>query len=298
MDVDTRVLRYFVAVADHLSFSRAADSLYVSQPTVSRQIRQLESDLQTRLFDRSGREVRLTAAGESLVPIARGLLADWQAGERTVRGVAAARAAVVRVGFEATGAGPLGTRARTRFAALHPEVTIEPKRLDWGGEADALREGLVDVAFLWLPADLTGLRTKLVAVEQRWVGMAVDHPLAERGSVAIMDLRAEAVLWTRRAPREWVDWWAVNPRPDGSEPIWGPHNDNVEEMLDHVAAGAGICISPHSMAVYHGRPDLAWRPIVDIAPLRIAVARPASAVNPMAARFADVVAEVSELREK
>ncbi|MEU7526606.1 LysR substrate-binding domain-containing protein [Saccharothrix sp. NPDC042600] len=289
MDVDTRVLRYFVAVAEHLSFTRAAESLFVSQPSLSRQIRRLEEDLRLTLFERTSREVRLTAAGAALLPAARRIIADWQAAQRAARGVSA----VLRIGFEATGAGALGTRARTVFSARHPEVTVEPKRFDWGGEVEALREGLVDTAFVWLPADTTGLRAEVVAVEPRLVGVAASHRLAARTSVTIADLREEPLVWTRRAPRHWVDWWAVNPRPDGSEPVWGPENDNVEEMLDHVAAGAAVCIGPGSMAAYHARPDLAWRPITDIAPLRIALARPADCANPLVTAFAEVVREVA-----
>ncbi|GAA3882204.1 LysR family transcriptional regulator [Saccharothrix violaceirubra] len=295
MDVDTRVLRYFVAVAEHLSFTRAAELLFVSQPALSRQIRQLEADLKITLFERTSREVRLTSAGAALLPPARALIADWQAAQRTARSVAAMESRVLRVGFEATGAGPLTTRARTTFAARHPDVTIEPKRFDWGGEVAALRDGLVDAAFLWLPADTTGLHTEIVAVERRLVGFAATHPLAARAEVGIMDLRDDPLMWTRKAPRHWVDWWAVNPRPDGSEPVWGPENDNVEEMLEHVAAGAAVCIGPESMAAYYARPDLVWRPIVDIPPLRIALARPANSTNPLVVAFAEVVRELSEV---
>lgn len=295
MDVDTRVLRYFVAVAEQLSFTRAAEQLFVSQPALSRQIRQLEADLRITLLERTSREVRLTAAGEALLPLARGLITDWQAAQRVARGVAAVESKVLRIGFEATGAGPLTTKARTAFAARHPDVTIEPKRFDWGGEVAALRDGLVDVAFLWLPADTTGLHTEIVAVERRLVGLAAGHRLAERESVSILDLRDEPLMWTRKAPRYWVDWWAVNPRPDGSEPVWGPENDNVEEMLEHVAANVAICIGPQSMATYYARPDLVWRPITDVPPLRIAFAWPVASTNPLAAAFAEVVRELSEV---
>jgi DNA-binding transcriptional LysR family regulator len=298
VDVDTRVLRYFVAVAEELSFTSAAERLFVSQPSLSRQIRQLEEQLRGPLFERTTREVRLTPAGEALLPAARELLAAWQAAQRTVRTVTAAGARQLRVGFTATGAGPLSTRARTLFAKRHPDVTVEPKRFDWGGELTALREGVVDVAFLWLPADTTGLHTEVVAVERRMVGVARGHRLDRPDPIRIQDLRAEPLVWTRKAPRHWVDWWAVNPRPDGSEPIWGPENDNVEEMLEHVAAGVAVCIGPESMGAYYARPDLSWHPIVDIDPLRITLAWPAATNNPAVTAFAEVVRELSDHHER
>ncbi len=294
MDVDTRTLRYFVELAEQLHFTRAAERLFVSQPSLSRRIRRLEADLRTPLFERTGREVLLTPAGEAFLPAARQLIVDWQAAQRTARVEAAARARILRVGFAASGAGTLGTRAYAAFMKRHPDVSVEPKRFDWGGEVAALREGVVDAAFVWFPAETAGLHVEVVRVEQRWVGLAAGHPLAGRDAVSIHDLSAEPIVWTRQAPREWVDWWAVNPRPDGGEPVWGPENDNVEEMLEHVASASAICISPESMTSHYTRPDLAWRPIPDIPPLRIALCRPLTAVNDLAADFAALVRHLSQ----
>jgi DNA-binding transcriptional LysR family regulator len=293
LDVDTRVLRYFVAVADRLSFTRAARDLYVSQPALSRQIRQLEEDLGAELFVRTGRDIRLTGAGVELLPLARGILCGWQEAVRVVRSAAAAEANVLRVGFVASGGGGAARRARSAFAEQRPEVTVEPKRLDWGGEPEALRQGMVDVAFVWLPADTTDLDFRVVATEPRYVAVARDHPLAARAEVSIADLRDEPLMWTRKAPKEWVDWWAVNPRADGGEPVWGPENDNVEEMLEHVATGAAVCFGPESMVAYYAHPDLAWRPVTDIEPLRIAVAWVSGATSPVVRAFVEATVRLT-----
>lgn len=290
MDVDTRVLRYFVAVAERLSFTRAAEDLFVAQPSLSRQIRQLETRLGADLFTRP--EVRLTPAGEQLLTAARRHLADWQHTTRLVRTTAAAAGNVLRFGFVVTGGGALARRARAVFADRNPGATVEPKRFEWGGEARALRDGLVDVAFVWLPADLSGLHNETVAAEQRWVAVPVAHPLAARQEVGIGDLRDEPLVWTRVASREWVDWWAVNPRPDGSAPVWGPENDNADEMLEHVAAGTAVCIGAASMAEYYRHPGLVWLPITDVDPLRIALAWPRESVHPLLGAFVRVVREL------
>ncbi|ALG07415.1 LysR family transcriptional regulator [Kibdelosporangium phytohabitans] len=294
MDVDTRVLRYFVAVAECLSFTEAASRLYVAQPSLSRQIKQLETRLGTDLFVRANSTITLTSAGEALLGAARTQLSDWQHTLRLVRTAAAAESNVVRVGFVATGGGTLARQARALFTERHPDATIAPKRFDWGGEAQALRDGLADIAFVWLPADLTGLRSRVVATEQRWVAMRVSHPLARQEEISIEDLRDEPLMWTRVAPAEWVDWWAVNPRPDGSAAVWGKENDNVEEMLEHVAtAASGVCIGPESMSSYYSHPDLTWRPLVDVEPLRIALAWPEDSAGSLAAQFADIVAALT-----
>lgn len=268
---ESRDLRYFVAVAERLSFSRAAEDLPLSQSALSEAVRRLEAEVGTRLLRRDSRHVELTPPGELLLADAREVLA--QLDDAVDRAGRAGRGELgrLRVGFEASGAGELSTLARARFAREHPGVRVEPKRFDWGGEADGLRDRACDVAFVWLPNDLSGLEAEEVTSERRYVGLPTAHRLARKPQVSIMDLKDEPIMWTRRAPRVWVDWWAVNPRPDGSEPIWGPENENVEEMLEQVAEGVAICITPRSMATHYARPDLAWVPIADIEPLRIAL---------------------------
>jgi DNA-binding transcriptional LysR family regulator len=296
MDVDSRVLRYFVAVAEHRSFTQAARAVFVAQPSLSRQIKQLETRFGADLFTRSSTEVRLTAAGEVLLEAARRQLADWQDTVRQVRAAAAEAGRVLRVGFVATGGGALARRARTALSTRNPYATVAPKRCDWGGEVRALREGLVDVAFVWLPADTEGLHTETVGTEARFAGMARTHPLTQQENVSINDLNDSPLPWTRLAPADWVDWWAVNPRPDGSTPVWGPVNDNVEEMLDQVAATDAVCIAPESMGAFYDHPDLAWRPITDVEPLRIALAWPHGTTNPLVPEFVRIVRELAGVR--
>ncbi|HEX2314128.1 MAG TPA: LysR family transcriptional regulator [Thermomonospora sp.] len=287
--MELRQLRYLVAIADAGNLGRAAGALYVSQPALSYALRNLEAELGVRLFDRHPGGVTATPAGRDVVTEARRTLAQAEritaAAERHRR----AATGVLRVGFEATGAGELTTRARAEFARRHPGVRVEPKRFDWGGEVPALRDGRVDVAFVWLPADLSGLESEIVHTEPRVAGLPAAHPLAGRSGISVMDVRDEPLMWTERAPRAWVDWWAVNPRPDGSAPIWGPTNDNVEEMLEQVAEGAAICFAPSSMARYYTRPDLAWVPLTDAEPLRVALAWSEGATNPLVHAFRGIV---------
>jgi DNA-binding transcriptional LysR family regulator len=290
--MELRQLRYLVTIADAGNIGRAATRLYVSQPALSYALKALETELGLRLFDRHRGGVTPTAAGRDVGAEARKVLRQADrvtaAAERHRRG----QTGVLRVGFAASGAGELTTRARAEFARRHPGVRVEPKRFDWGQEADGLRDGRVDVAFVWLPNDLTGLRAEVVHTEPRVVGLAVTHPLACREGISVLEINDDPLMWTERAPREWVDWWAVNPRPDGSSPRWGPTNDNVEEMLEQVAGGTAVCIAPAGMARYYARPDLAWVPITDVEPMRVALAWAEGADSPLVARFAAVVREL------
>jgi DNA-binding transcriptional LysR family regulator len=294
--VELRQLRYLVAIAEEENLGRAARRLYLSQPALSYALKELETELGVRLFDRHAGGVRATAAGLDVVAEAREAVrqADRvvEAANRHLR----AAAGVLRVGFEASGAGELTTRSRAEFSRRHPAVRVEPKRFEWGEEAGALRDGRADIAFVWLPNDLAGLVTEVVHSEPRVVGLPSGHRLLADGEAAgglsVLALNDEPLMWTERAPREWVDWWAVNPRPDGSEPRWGPTNDNVEEMLEQVAEGAAVCFAPQSMARYYARPDIVWLPLTDVEPLRVALAWPQGADTPLVRAFAEVVRQV------
>jgi DNA-binding transcriptional LysR family regulator len=96
----------------------------------------------------------------------------------------------------------------------------------------------------------------------------------------------------RVEPRRY-DWWAVNPRPDGRSPTWGPENDNVEEMLEQVADGSAYCIVPASMTEYYARPDLVWVHLDDVDPLRIALAWRERDASPLVAAYAAIVRELA-----
>jgi DNA-binding transcriptional LysR family regulator len=256
-------------------------------------VRKLEVELGVELLDRTSRGVTLTTAGEALLAGARTAVAAFDAALQATRDAGRGQTGHLRVGFEAAGAGRLSTQSRARFLARFPHVRVEPRRYDWGGEVAALRDGECDVAFVWLPADLTGLRSEIVASEPRFAGLAVTHPLAARASLSVNQLTDEPIMWTRRAPRYWVDWWAVNPRPDGREPTRGPENDNVEEMLEQVADGSAYCLVPASMTEYYARPDLAWIPLDDVDPLRIALAWRERDTSPLVAAYAAIVRELA-----
>lgn len=289
-------LRYLVAVADERHFGRAADRLFVSQPSLSYGVKTLERELGTELLRRTPRHVELTEAGRDVVEAARRVLADIDAVSAAAARHRDGEAGTLRIGFEATGAGDLGTAARQRFAERHPHIRTEPRRFEWGGEADALRDRSVDVAFVWLPCDERDLHLEVIATEPRFAGLATGHPLADRAELSILELNDVPLMTTEKAPRFWVDWWAVNPRPDGSRVIWGPSNDNVEECFEQVADGVAACICPASMVAFYRRSDLAWIPITDVEPLRIALGWLEGAQPRAVEAFAAVVRELADAR--
>jgi DNA-binding transcriptional LysR family regulator len=166
IDLHPRRLRCFVAVAEELHFSRAADRLFLPQPWLSRTIRQLEREVGTPLFVRNTRWVRLTPAGERLVPVAREVLEALDAVRRT----ASAQRAALRVphvpGHDTV------MLALDRLAEMRPEIVVDELAIDDGDQLAAIDDGRIDVAVCRLPsqpregvcAELLRLDPALVAV--------------------------------------------------------------------------------------------------------------------------------------
>jgi len=289
--VELHHLRYLVAVAEERHFGRAAEKLHISQPSLSYAVKALERELGIALLHRTPR-VEVTEAGRDVVAAARRALHSAAAVSAAAEPHRLGHAGLLRVGFEATGAGEFGTLARQRFSASYPKVRIELTRFDWAAEADALRDETVDVAFIWLPCDEHDLELQVVVTEPRLAGVALTHPLADREHIEIADLSGQPLMTTNKAPRFWVDWWAVNPRPDGSEVLWGPDNDNIEECFEHIADGVAACICPASIITFYRRPDIAWIPITDIEPLRVAFGYRANDHRPLVRSFADIITQM------
>jgi len=285
MDVDLRKVRYFLAVADQLHFSRAAAELHIAQPVLSRQIRALEHDLGASLFTRDRHGVALTDAGRQLLSDAGPLLASADAVRRRVS-VAAHGSRRLVVGFR-TGI-PVIPAARA-FQARHPDVVVDVQRIEWDDQAAMLLDGRIDVGYVRLPIDETGLRVTPLFTEPLMVALPADHRLAGKDEVTEADLVGEPLVWH------------ADP---STHPTRRPHLDSgirvrgVEEKLEHVAAGRGISFVGRSETVFYSRPDISYVPIPELEPDHVGLAMVAARTSPLADDFfaaaqatADITAE-------
>ncbi|WP_018335582.1 LysR family transcriptional regulator [Actinomycetospora chiangmaiensis] len=282
MDLDLRKLRYFVAVADRLHFGRAAEELHIAQPALSRQISALEHDLGASLFVRDRHGVALTDAGRQLREDAGPLLASAAAVRRRVR-VAAEGGRRLVVGFRA---GIPVIPAQRAFAARHPDVVVEVQRTDGDDQAAMLLDGRVDVGYLRLPVDETGLRVVPLYAEPWVVALPVSHRLAGKEEIAEADLAGETVVWHG---------------DPSTQPTRHPLSDSglrargVDEKLEHVAAGRGISFVVRSEAGFHSRPDISYVPIPDLAPDEVLLATTASRTSPLVEDFVAAARATAEI---
>jgi len=271
MEMNLRLLRYFVTVVDHGHFGKAAQSLYVSAPALTKDVRRLEQILGLTLLNRDSHPIRPTSEGEAFLVEARRVLDAAQ------RAVAVAHAQSRRhrhrlaLGFVVT---PLGGRSRQLIEAFAAEVgpeTLQLIELGLGDQLEAVADGRVDASLAWGPVADARLHTEPVLSARRVLAVPVDHPLAQSSELSVAELpdlphvRLAADLVSER----WVRWWACDPRPDGSPVRYGPPVRTIAEFLERAATGREVAITSALLAEAFMPHDLAFVPIVDAPPSEV-----------------------------
>jgi DNA-binding transcriptional LysR family regulator len=283
-ELDLRRLRYFVAVAQELHFGKAAKRLYITQPVLTRQVRQLEQELGVILFTRTTRDVQLTPAGEQLLSEARPLLAAVDAAKRRVRRTGAGEAALT-VGFFV--GDPVGQAVRA-FTRDHDDVVVDLMRIYWSDQTEVLLNGRVDVAFVHLPVERAGLELVPAYTASRVALLPRGHALADRDRASLTELTDEPMILHDGAWPEWEAFHNVDPRPDASHPVAGPTVRNIEEKLEHIAAGRAISFVPWTAATAIAlQPDVVAVPVDDLLPVQVCLAWNSEAASPNVFTFVD-----------
>ncbi|MFE7934209.1 LysR family transcriptional regulator [Streptomyces sp. NPDC057456] len=273
--MELRTLRYFVAVAEELHFGRAAARLHMSQPPLSRAIKQLESEVGAALFDRSSSGVSLTPVGAVLLDEARSLLDH--ADRVRARVAAAAGAATITVGLLGDSTDPGATRLARAYHRRHPRVEVRVRETDLTDPTCGLHAGLVDVALTRGPFDETGLTVHELRADPVGALLRADDPLARRGSLKLADLADRRwFLFPEGADPLWQSYW------NGGEPREGPVVRAVQECRQAVLwnGTVGMTLLDHEPGE-----GLAVVPLIDMPPSRVVVAWNEGDSNPLIRSF-------------
>ena len=265
VDLDLRLVRYFVAVADHLNFGRAATALYVPQPSLSRQIRSLEQELGARLFDRTTQGTQLSAAGEVFLPLARELLRA--ADEAAARARAVALPRQITIGYTT---GIIVTLAVQDLRRRNPDADVRTLHLAWNEPRPALLDRSVDAAVARLPFPTDRLHVTVLYDEPRVLLVSRDHRLAGRQSVTFDDIAGEPV--PREPDPTWSAFWRVDPRPDGKPAPDGPLVDALEDKLELIASGQAVAVVSAGLRGDSLRPDLTTVALEGVEPSHVVLA--------------------------
>ncbi|MET7430819.1 LysR family transcriptional regulator [Streptomyces flaveolus] len=287
MDVDSRLLRSFLAVAEEGSLVRAAERVYVSQPALTKQIRQLETRLGVRLFERSRTGMALTDAGRELARRAPDVLAAWDDALRAARAAGRRAARVLRVGFVASAANEATPAIVAEFARRRPGWRAELRQAAWTNPSAGLADGEVDAALLRLPfPGQDALRVEVLFSEERWVALPSTHRLAERTEIAFRELWDEPFVAAPPETGAWRDHWLAAGEREGRPVRIGAVTEQPDDWLSAIASGYGVALAPASAARFYARPGVVYRPVTGVSPTRVAVAwPPADDRNPVVRDF-------------
>lgn len=276
MDVHLRDLRYFAAVAEHLHFTRAADALYVSQPALSKQIRMLEAQLRTQLFVRDRREVRLTVAGDALLPHARAVLDAWVHAQQALAQATAIQRSTLVVGISTGPGRGLLPAVRARLADTAPGLSLRVRQIPWDDPTGGLgTDGpdSTDAAFVWLPLpDPERFERTVVASEPRMLALPANHPLASRCDLDIADLLDEPFLALPAASAPLRDYWLATEARAGRPPVIGAEIATAEETVEAIASGLGMCLIAAGNAPLLSRDGVTIQPITGVSPSQLVLA--------------------------
>jgi DNA-binding transcriptional LysR family regulator len=192
--MEMRQLRYFLAVAEHMHFTRAAERLHLSQPALSQQIRMLEEEIGVRLLERSKRRVQLTPAGMAFRARAKAALDAAAEAVSDARMAERGEAGFISIGFVTTAAVAVLPRLLDEFCTRFPRVAVELRELEPGAQMEALEQNRVTFGFSSVPSALPSLESKLLVQERLLVALPSRHPAARGASVNLKDLAQERFL--------------------------------------------------------------------------------------------------------
>ncbi|MCA1655739.1 MAG: LysR family transcriptional regulator [Pseudonocardiaceae bacterium] len=300
-DLEVRELRYFVAVAEELNFSRAAKRLGIAQPPLSRAIRQVESRLGVQLLVRDTRQVSLTDAGTTLLGEARRILEVVSAAAHRTRR-AALSAPPLAITAKPAVATALLSRVLETYRGLPDQPRIDLIISGYGEQDEMVRTGKADLALIGGPFNDTGLDNEPLSSEPRVAVLPIGHELTRRSELHCRDLTGlPTPQWPAASPAQRA-YWAGQDRdfsgtrsiqPPDFLPVTGPVATDTAQLLEVVSLGQAVALIPRSVAERNPRPDLVYRPVADASPYVLTLIWPADARSPAIARFVRTATDVA-----
>ncbi|HEY4093840.1 MAG TPA: LysR family transcriptional regulator [Luteibacter sp.] len=254
---DLRQLRYFVEVAETLSFTQAAQRLHISQPPLSQQIQALEADLGVRLLDRNRRRVALTEPGRIFLIEAKAILARAETARTVVTEAAAGFTGQLRLAY-ATSVSFHRALPETllRFSHAAPGVSLHLVEMPTGAQYDALLSGQIDVGLLRSPpegiANARQLTMEVIDEEPLILALPAGHRLAKQDIISMADLARERfVAPPRSAAATLIDRLTLLAGKAKFRPNIRQEAQQIPSLLPLVAAGLGVALVPASLRAVH-----------------------------------------------
>jgi LysR family transcriptional regulator, benzoate and cis,cis-muconate-responsive activator of ben and cat genes len=288
--MEIKQLKFFLAVAETLNFTRAAERIGIAQPPLSQRIKSLERELGTALFIRTKRKVTLTQAGETLLLHARRLVNGTDHAKAAVRAVCDGRQGVLNVGAIFSTIYTLMPRALRTLKATAPHIGVNLREMTIANQLRALREGQIDVGILRPPVEDASVVTEVLYKEHFIAALPADHVLAQQPSVSVQDFIDNPFIGISPAFSRNYSIVAAS--------AFAPFRDRVKvvhETLDMhtlvalVGAGNGLALVPESLS-FVNVPEVVFRPISFVAPsIAVSLAWHIDSTSALLSRFVDAV---------
>jgi len=248
-----RHLRYLLAVAEHHNFTRAAEALHVSQPTLSLQIKQLEELLQVELLDRSGRTVRPTDVGKVYLQYARNALSELEAGRRAIHDVQNLSRGSLRIAITPTFTTYLIGPLMERFSTSYPGILLNIQEMSQNEMELVLAEDGLDLGIAFSKVDSPEIDCQPLFAEKLTVMVGITHPRANQvGTMSLTDLQAEslALLTGDFITRQLINSFF---RAQGIAPHISIEANSIGAIVEIIRRGNLVTILPHLIAHEHER---------------------------------------------
>jgi DNA-binding transcriptional LysR family regulator len=248
--MDTRILKYFLAVADAGSVTRAAEVLGLAQPALSQALTRMERDLGVKLFSRTRRGAQLTAAGEAIIDDIRLSIARIDAAAHRAKEIGAQRAGRLTVGFASAALFNLLPRAIAQLRREVPNVDLVLREMSNAEQASALENGGIDIGLLHTPVAVGGrMHERLIASERLLAVVPSSFPLAEDGRVSLRELSQIGLVWFPGDQLPLIRAGILSAfRQAGCEANIVQNANRSLTVLACVAAGCGASLLPQSVS--------------------------------------------------
>jgi DNA-binding transcriptional LysR family regulator len=249
--MELRHLRYFVAVATELHFTRAAERLGIGQPPLSQQIQQLEHEIGTPLFVRDRRGVVLTEAGQAFLAEAQLVLAGAERAKQAARRIGNGEVGTLTIGFTVSASiHPFVPRLIRSYRGKHPGVDVSVVEQPTLHLIERVQNGSIDLAFVRAPApQLPGIKIDTILSEPMLAVVASTHPLAARDAIELHELAGEPfILYPRKLGTGVYDAVMQACEAAGFQPHAGLEVPQMTSVVTFVAAGMGVSVIPATMS--------------------------------------------------
>jgi DNA-binding transcriptional LysR family regulator len=265
--MNLRDLECFVALAEELNFSRAAERLHVAQPALSQQIKRLESHLKAELVDRAQRPLRLTEAGSYFLTEARHILAAAEQASRGAHEIALGKRGWLAIGFTRSSIYSVLPPALSTFHRKYPQVELKLFEMITEEQEDALQHGRIHVGIGRQPVAAPGFTNRTLLREQIIAVLPPDHPAARSDAPGIAELaETPLILFPKPPTASFARLIEDTYRAAGVPPRVEHRTYEIQTALALVAAGLGVTFVGESVA-RHGRADVVFRRVQEFEPI-------------------------------